>query len=208
MTYDFAIIGAGIVGLAAAREILRARPRSSIIIFEKERAIACHQTGHNSGVIHAGIYFAPGSLRARLCREGAAAAKAFCTEQGIKFETCGKLLVAANEGERIHMDALFERARQNGIEALRIDRAGLMRLEPNITGVGALGIPSMGILDYRMVASALPESQSRKEPRYSSAPKSLRFAKTPTPSSSRPRAAPSPGNGRRLARSDLRPGGR
>ena len=96
MTYDFAIIGAGIVGLAAAREILRARPRSSIIIFEKESAVAWHQTGHNSGVIHAGIYYAPGSLKARLCREGAAATKAFCTEQGIKFETCGKLLVATN----------------------------------------------------------------------------------------------------------------
>ncbi len=154
MTYDFAIIGAGIVGLAAAREILRARPRSSIIILEKESAIARHQTGHNSGVIHAGIYYAPGSLKARLCREGAAVTKAFCTEQGIKFEICGKLLVATNDGERIHMDALFERARQNGVEALRIDRAGLMRLEPNIIGVGALLIPSTAIVDYRMVASA------------------------------------------------------
>jgi (S)-2-hydroxyglutarate dehydrogenase len=154
MTYDFAIIGAGIVGLAAAREILLARPRSSIIILEKERAVAWHQTGHNSGVIHAGIYYAPGSLKARLCREGAAATKAFCAEQGIKFETCGKLLVATNASEGVRMDALFERAKQNGIEALRIDRAGLMRLEPNITGVGALGIPSTGIVDYRMVASA------------------------------------------------------
>jgi (S)-2-hydroxyglutarate dehydrogenase len=157
MTYDFTIIGAGIVGLAAAREILRARPCSSIIILEKERAVAWHQTGHNSGVIHAGIYYAPGSLKARLCREGAAATKAFCTEQGIKFETCGKLLVATNASESIRMDALFERAKQNGIEALRIDRAGLMRLEPNITGVGALGIPSTGIVDYRMVASAFAQ---------------------------------------------------
>ena len=157
MTYDFAIIGAGIVGLATAREILRARPCSSIIILEKESAVARHQTGHNSGVIHAGIYYAPGSLKARLCREGAAATKAFCTEQGIKFETCGKLLVATNTSESIHMDALFERAKQNGIEALRIDRAGLMRLEPNITGVGALGIPSTGIVDYRMVASAFAQ---------------------------------------------------
>src|SRR3984893_16042854 len=157
MTYDFAIVGAGIVGLAAAREILRARPRSSIIILEKERAVAWHQTGHNSGVIHAGIYYAPGSLKARLCREGAAATKAFCTEQGIKFETCGKLLVATNDGERPHMDSLFERAKQNGIEALRIDRAELMRLEPNITGVGALWVPSTGIVDYRKVASALAQ---------------------------------------------------
>lgn len=157
MTYDFAIIGAGIVGLAAAREILRARPRSSIVILEKESAVAWHQTGHNSGVIHAGIYYAPGSLKARLCREGAAATKAFCTEQGIKFETCGKLLVATNASESILMDALFERARQNGVEALRIDRAGLMRLEPNITGVGALGVPSTGIVDYGKVASAIAQ---------------------------------------------------
>ena len=157
MIYDFAIIGAGIVGLAAAREILRARPQSSIIILEKESAVAWHQTGHNSGVIHAGIYYAPGSLKARLCREGAAATKAFCAEQGIKFETCGKLLVATNALESVRMDALFERTKQNGIEAERIDRAGLLRLEPNITGVGALLVPSTGIVDYKMVASAFAE---------------------------------------------------
>jgi (S)-2-hydroxyglutarate dehydrogenase len=157
MTYDFAIIGAGIVGLAAAREILRARPRSSIIILEKERAVARHQTGHNSGVIHAGIYYAPGSLKARFCREGASATKAFCAEQGIKFENCGKLLVATNEGERIHMDALFERAKQNGIEVERIDRAGLMRLEPNVTGVAALLVPSTGIVDYKAVSAAFSQ---------------------------------------------------
>jgi L-2-hydroxyglutarate oxidase len=157
MTYDFAIIGAGIVGLAAAREILRARPRSSIILLEKENAVAWHQTGHNSGVIHSGIYYAPGSLKARLCREGAAATMAFCAEQGIKYENCGKLLVATNERERVRMEALFERAKQNGIEVLPIDRAGLMCLEPNITGVGALLVPSTGIVDYRMVASAIAQ---------------------------------------------------
>ena len=157
MTYDFAIIGAGIVGLAAAREILRARPRSSIILLEKENAVAWHQTGHNSGVIHSGIYYAPGSLKARLCREGAAATMAFCAEQGIKYENCGKLLVATNERESARMEALFERAKQNDIEVLPIDRAGLMRLEPNITGVGALLVPSTGIVDYRKVALAIAQ---------------------------------------------------
>lgn len=157
MLYDFAIIGAGIVGLAAAREILRARPRSSTVVLEKENAVACHQTGHNSGVIHAGIYYAPGSLKARLCREGAAATKAFCTEHGIKFENCGKLLVATNERERVRMVALSERAKQNGIEALPIDRTGLIRLEPNITGVGALLVPSTAIVDYKEVASAIAQ---------------------------------------------------
>ena len=130
MTYDFAIIGAGIVGLAAAREILRARPRSSIILLEKENAVAWHQTGHNSGVIHSGIYYAPGSLKARLCREGAAATMAFCAEQGIKYENCGKLLVATNERERVRMEALFERAKQNGIEACRSIAPGLCALNP------------------------------------------------------------------------------
>jgi (S)-2-hydroxyglutarate dehydrogenase len=154
MTYDFAIIGAGIVGLATAREILSARPGSSIIVFEKESAVAQHQTGHNSGVIHAGIYYAPGSLKARFCREGAAATKAFCSEQGIPFETCGKLLVATNEQELARMDALFERARQNDVEVDRIGAKELARLEPNITGVGALLIPSTAIVDFKMVARA------------------------------------------------------
>jgi (S)-2-hydroxyglutarate dehydrogenase len=154
MTYDFAIIGAGIVGLATAREILSARPGSSIIVFEKESAVAQHQTGHNSGVIHAGIYYAPGSLKARFCREGAAATKAFCSEQGIPFETCGKLLVATNEQELARMDALYERARQNGVEVDRIGAKELARLEPNITGVGALLIPSTAIVDFNMIARA------------------------------------------------------
>jgi len=154
MTYDFAIVGAGIVGLATAREILRARPRSSIVVLEKETAIASHQTGHNSGVIHAGIYYAPGSLKARFCREGASATKAFCVEHGIKFENCGKLLVATNDRERVHMEALFERAKQNGIAAERIDHVGLMQLEPNVTGVAALLIPSTGIVDYKMISAA------------------------------------------------------
>lgn len=155
MIYDFAIIGGGIVGLASALELLRARPSSSIVVLEKENAVAQHQSGHNSGVIHAGIYYAPGSLKARLCREGAAATKAFCVEQGIKFETCGKLLVATSELERLRMDALFERAKQNGVEVERLDSAGLARLEPNIFGVGALYVPSTGIVDYQMVAAAI-----------------------------------------------------
>jgi len=157
MTYDFAIIGAGIVGLATAREILLARPHASIIVLEKEIDVARHQTGHNSGVIHAGVYYAPGSLKARFCREGAQATKAFCADYGIKFETCGKLLVATNEGERAGMEALFERAKQNGIEVKRIDADELARLEPNMTGVGALLIPSTGIVDYKMVAAAFAE---------------------------------------------------
>jgi (S)-2-hydroxyglutarate dehydrogenase len=158
MIYDFAIIGAGIVGLSAAREILRAWPGSAVIVLEKESAIAQHQTGHNSGVIHAGIYYAPGSLKARLCREGAAATKAFCAEQRIPFETCGKLLVATNELERTRMKNLFERAKQNGVEAEPIDAAGLTRLEPNICGLGALLIRETAIVDYKLVAASLAKT--------------------------------------------------
>jgi L-2-hydroxyglutarate oxidase len=162
MIYDFAIVGGGIVGLAAAREILRARSGASIVILEKESAVARHQTGHNSGVIHAGIYYAPGSFKARFCREGAAATKAFCAEQGIKFENCGKLLVATNDREQAQMGALFERAKQNGITAERIDAAGLRRLEPNITGTGALRVPSTGIVDYKLVAAAFAQIVAAK----------------------------------------------
>jgi L-2-hydroxyglutarate oxidase len=158
MTYDFAIIGAGIVGLATAREILISRPGSSIIVLEKESDVAQHQTGHNSGVIHAGIYYAPGSLKARFCREGAAETKAFCKEQGIDFETCGKLLVATNEQERARMDALFERAKQNDVEVERIGAEELTRLEPNITGLGALVIPSTAIVDFKAVARAFAKT--------------------------------------------------
>src|ERR1700758_1083428 len=158
MTYDFAIIGAGIVGLATAREILISRPGSSIIVLEKESDVAQHQTGHNSGVIHAGIYYAPGSLKARFCREGAAETKAFCAEQGIDFETCGKLLVATNASEQARMDALFERARQNGVEAERIGDEELTRLEPNIAGLGALLIPSTAIVDFKRVARAFAKT--------------------------------------------------
>ncbi|WGJ16454.1 L-2-hydroxyglutarate oxidase [Methylocapsa sp. D3K7] len=162
MIYDFAIVGGGIVGLAAAREILRARPGATIIILEKESAVARHQTGHNSGVIHAGIYYAPGSLKARFCREGAAATKAFCAEQGIKVENCGKLLVATNDRELAQMEALFERAKQNGIAAERIDAAGLRRLEPNITGTGALRVASTAIVDYKLVAAAFAQIAAEK----------------------------------------------
>lgn len=155
MIYDFGIIGAGIVGLATAREILRARPGASLVVLEKESEIARHQTGHNSGVIHAGIYYAPGSFKAKLCREGAAATKAFCTEHGIPIEICGKLLVATSEMECARLDALYRRSVENNVAVEPIDAAELTRREPNISGRAALFIPSTGIVDYKLVAAAL-----------------------------------------------------
>ncbi len=155
MTFDFCIIGGGIVGVATAMALLEARPGSTIVILEKENSLATHQTGHNSGVIHSGIYYAPGSLKADLCRRGAIATKAFCQQYGIPFEVCGKLLVATNPLESQRMDALFDRAKENKIEVERLDAAELKRREPNIVGVGALFVPSTGIADYKRVCETM-----------------------------------------------------
>lgn len=155
MIYDFCIIGGGIVGLSTAMNLAEQRPGASIIVLEKESALARHQTGHNSGVIHSGIYYTPGSLKADLCRRGANETKAFCGDHGIPFETCGKLLVATNAKEEQRMNALFARSIENNIEVERIDAAELRRREPAITGVGALYIESTGIVDYKRVANAM-----------------------------------------------------
>lgn len=157
MIFDFCVIGGGIVGLATAMELSLKQPGSSIIVLEKESALAQHQTGHNSGVIHSGIYYLPGSLKADLCRRGAIATKDFCREHAIPFEVCGKLLVATNSGEVARIDALFERAKKNNVEVERLDARELRRCEPNIVGDGALLVKSTGIVDYRQVAQAMAQ---------------------------------------------------
>lgn len=153
--YDFIVLGGGIVGLATARELLAARPGSSLLLLEKEAAVACHQTGRNSGVIHAGIYYAPGSLKADFCRRGAAATKEFCREHAINYEVCGKLLVATSNLELQRMNQLEERARLNGIAVERLDAAALKEREPNIAGKGALLVRETGIVDYSAVCRAM-----------------------------------------------------
>ncbi|MER5686358.1 L-2-hydroxyglutarate oxidase [Streptomyces sp. NPDC002205] len=153
--YDFCVIGGGIVGVATAWNILRRDPSAKVILVEKERALAAHQTGHNSGVIHAGIYYEPGSLKAKLCRRGAAWTKEFAAEQGIPFRECGKLLVATNQLELDRMQGLVERARLNGIDAELLDRAALREREPMVAGLAALFIKETGIIDYRQVTAAL-----------------------------------------------------
>jgi L-2-hydroxyglutarate oxidase len=155
MIYDLCVIGGGIVGLAAATRFREAYPTASILVLEKESAVARHQTGHNSGVIHSGIYYAPGSFRAELCRKGAAETVAFCKAHAIPHEVCGKLLVATNAAELARMDQLFQRARENKVEVERLDTAELRRREPNITGVGALFVPSTGIVDYARICEAM-----------------------------------------------------
>ena len=155
MTYDFCIIGGGIVGLATAVALAKQRPGAGILILEKEASLGRHQTGHNSGVIHAGIYYAPGSLKAELCRRGAQRTKEFCGEHGIPFEVCGKLLVATNALELRRMEALVERARQNRIEIERLDGAELRRQEPSIVGLGALHVKETGIVDYGRICETM-----------------------------------------------------
>ncbi|MGE8324994.1 L-2-hydroxyglutarate oxidase [Pseudomonas urmiensis] len=155
MTYDYLIIGGGIVGLATAMALLEQRPGASLLILEKESSLGRHQTGHNSGVIHAGIYYAPGSLKAELCKRGAQATKDFCTEHGIAFDVCGKLLVASNELEMQRMQALYERSQQNGLKVERLDGAELKQREPNIAGLGALFLDATGIVDYKQVCYAM-----------------------------------------------------
>jgi L-2-hydroxyglutarate oxidase len=155
MIYDFCIIGGGIVGLATALKLGEAHPGAGIVVIEKEASVARHQTGHNSGVIHSGIYYAPGSFKAELCRRGAAATVAFCREHTLPFEVCGKLLVATGEADRQRMLKLFQRASENKVDAELIDAAELKRREPSIAGVGAIFVPSTGITDYKLICQAM-----------------------------------------------------
>ena len=151
-----AVIGAGIVGLATAYQLLERRPDLRVAILEKEPTIAAHQTGHNSGVLHAGLYYAPGSLKAQLCREGKASLETFADEHGIPVERCGKLVVALTDDELPRFEALRERALANGVEGLEVvgpERIG--EIEPHAAGICALWSPHTAIIDFRRVAGAL-----------------------------------------------------
>lgn len=157
MLYDFAIIGGGIVGISTARALLRAKPGASVVVIEKEPHLAAHQTGRNSGVVHAGVYYEPGSLKARFCKEGAQAVADYCAERNLPFERCGKLIVATNALELERLGALEKRTEENGIAFERIDAAELRRREPHIVGVGALFIPSTAIVSYTAITSAMAD---------------------------------------------------
>jgi L-2-hydroxyglutarate oxidase len=152
---DAAIIGGGIVGLAAAFRYGLRFPGARVAVLEKEEALARHQTGRNSGVIHSGIYYKPGSLKAANCRRGKAMLEAFCREQGVPFESCGKVVVAVDPPEIPRLEALHERARANGVTCERIGPERLRELEPHAAGVAALHVPETGIVDYRAVCERL-----------------------------------------------------
>ena len=153
---DLAIVGAGIVGLAVAREMTLRHPDAVVRVLEAEDTVGTHQTGRNSGVVHAGIYYRPGSLKARLCVEGARDLYAYCDEHGIPYERCGKVIVAVDEHELPALDDLEERGRANGVPGLRrLDPDGLRQIEPHAAGLAALHSPNTGIVDFAAVARQL-----------------------------------------------------
>ncbi len=154
--HDVAIVGAGIVGLATARALLERAPRARLAVLEKEAGVARHQTGHNSGVIHSGVYYRPGSAKARLCVEGARLVAEFAAAHGIRVERCGKVIVATEAAELPRLRALHERGTANGVPWLALlDAARLREIEPHAAGLGALHSPTTAIVDFAEVAAAL-----------------------------------------------------
>jgi L-2-hydroxyglutarate oxidase len=149
------VIGAGIVGLATAHRLLLDQPDASVTVLEKETRVACHQTGHNSGVIHAGVYYKPGSLKARLCRAGSQSMVEFCRVHGIPVEVCGKLIVATDETELPRLHALHERATGNGLAARLLTPAEADEFEPHVACVAAMHVPTTGIVDFAAVCRVL-----------------------------------------------------
>lgn len=155
MAIDYCVVGGGIVGMATALSLLRERPGAGVVLLEKEDAPALHQSGHNSGVIHSGIYYEPGSLKAKLCTRGLRMTKEFCAEHGIPVIECGKLIVATDEVDDQRLRRLAERATANQVHVEPLGRDGLRSLEPNIDGTSALLVPATGVVDYRAVTEAM-----------------------------------------------------
>jgi L-2-hydroxyglutarate oxidase len=152
---SFGVVGGGIVGLAVARELTQRYPGSQVLVLEKEDRLAAHQTGHNSGVVHAGIYYPPGSLKAELCTRGRLLLREYCEEKELPYDECGKLVVAVEDTELARLDALEQSATRNGVPDLRrLDPTGIHEVEPHAAGVAALHSPATAITDYVAVAQA------------------------------------------------------
>lgn len=154
---DVAVIGGGIVGLATAYQLTRRAPGRTVVVFEKEPGLARHQTGRNSGVIHSGIYYKPGSLKALNCRAGKQALEEFCGAEGVAYEVCGKVIVAVDDSERPALERIHERGLANGVACTMIGPERLRELEPHAAGVAALHVPETGIVDYPGVCDRLAE---------------------------------------------------
>jgi (S)-2-hydroxyglutarate dehydrogenase len=154
---DVLIIGGGIVGLATGLKLLEQTPGLTVLLLEKETKVAQHQTGHNSGVLHSGIYYRPGTLRAKNCREGRLAMVEFCRAEGIAFDICGKVIVATSESEVPQLLKIYDRGIANEVRCELIDLPRLRQLEPHVNGVRALHVPEAGIVDYKQVAARMAE---------------------------------------------------
>jgi (S)-2-hydroxyglutarate dehydrogenase len=154
---DVAIVGGGIIGLATAHAILSTNSACRVVVLEKERRVAAHQSGRNSGVLHSGIYYRPGSLKARLATTGRATMVSFCAEHGVPFEVCGKLVVALDERERARMHELHARADANGVRTRVLDGDAIRSIEPHVQGVAALHVPETGLADFEQACSVLAE---------------------------------------------------
>jgi (S)-2-hydroxyglutarate dehydrogenase len=160
-SYDVIVIGAGLVGLATAMALLAQRPGLQLAVLEKEACAGAHQSGHNSGVIHAGLYYQPGSLKARFCTAGRLAMMEFAAEHQIPYRQTGKLVVATREGELPRLASLAERGRANGLAVREIGPDGIAEIEPAVRGIRALHIPETGVIDYRLVAAAYADAVRR-----------------------------------------------
>lgn len=162
MAFDFAIVGGGIVGLSTAMALTERFPSSRIVVLEKEHQIASHQTGRNSGVIHAGIYYKPGSFKAQFCREGNQSMVAFCRQHEIPYEICGKVIVATDQNEVPALERLYTRALENGLPVERLSPEQLREREPHVRSVAALLLRSTGITSYRQVSAAYARIASER----------------------------------------------
>jgi len=156
-TFDLAVVGGGIVGLATAYQFVQKYPGRTVVVLEKEARVAEHQTGHNSGVLHSGIYYKPGSLKAINCRAGKKAMEAFCIAEGIAHEICGKVIVAVDEGDLPSLQRIYERGQANGVNCKIIDKERLHELEPHVAGIKGIHVPESGIVNYRQVCERLAE---------------------------------------------------
>src|SRR5947209_12546049 len=153
--------GGGIIGLATARQLAQSDPDADVVVLERETAVAQHQTAHNSGVVHAGIYYAPGSLKARLCRRGFTLLRDFCAERGLRYDACGKVVVATVESEIEPLRRLQQRASTNGVPGLRwLEQSELTEIEPHVKGVAGLHSPETAIADFAAVARAFADDVS------------------------------------------------
>ncbi len=152
---DFLIVGGGIVGLATAWRLMQQFPDAKIMLLEKEGRVGTHQSGRNSGVLHSGIYYKPGSLKAVTCRSGKVALEQFCREHGVRYETCGKIIVALDETELPGLEHIFKRGVENGVTSHWLDAFGIRELEPHSAGIRGLHVPEAGIVDYPAVCAKL-----------------------------------------------------